>query len=74
LKSNTTYTVGRKDRALLINNKKISHDHCDFIVGPHLVEDAVRMSPFAIVELANESVVQAIRTTNPQACQLEQER
>jgi len=41
LKPNTSYTVGRKDRALLLNNKKISHDHCDFVVGPHAVEDVV---------------------------------
>jgi len=48
LKPNTAYTVGRKDRALLINNKKISHDHCDFIVGPHLVEAVVRTNPFQL--------------------------
>ena len=41
LKPNTSYTVGRKDRALLLNNKKISHDHCDFVVGPHAVEYVV---------------------------------
>jgi len=44
LKPSNSYTVGRKDRDLLINNKKISHDHCDFLVGPHSVEDVVSAS------------------------------
>ena len=74
LKPNSSYTVGRKDRPLLINNKKISHDHCDFVVGPHLVEDVVSMRPFVIGEWPNESAVQTICTTHPQAYQLKQER
>jgi hypothetical protein len=74
LKPNTSYTVGRKDRALLINNKKISHDHCEFVIGPHLVEDVVSTRPLVIGELAEASPEQTICTTDPQACQLKQER
>jgi hypothetical protein len=73
LKPNTSYTVGRKDRPLLINNKKISHDHCDFVVGPHLVEDVVSTRPFVIGDLADASAEQTSFTTYPQTYQLEQE-
>lgn len=52
LKPNTSYTVGRKDRPLLVNNKKISHDHCDFVVGPHTVEDVVGL-PFLTEKCAH---------------------
>lgn len=41
LKPNQSYTVGRKDRPLLVNNKKVSHSHCDFVVGDHTVNDVV---------------------------------
>ncbi|KAH7908695.1 proline-rich protein [Hygrophoropsis aurantiaca] len=34
LKAGKSYTLGRKDRPLLINNKKISHDHSVFKVAP----------------------------------------
>ena len=45
LKPNSVYTVGRKNRALVVNNKKVSHDHCRFIVGPHSADDAVSNYP-----------------------------
>ncbi|KAI6001982.1 hypothetical protein EDD15DRAFT_1570200 [Pisolithus albus] len=32
------YNLGRKDRQLVVNNKKISRDHCDFTVGPYAEE------------------------------------
>ncbi|KAF9554237.1 hypothetical protein CPC08DRAFT_195855 [Agrocybe pediades] len=40
LKPGTTYSLGRRNQPLLVNNKKISQHECDFIVGPHTVEDA----------------------------------
>lgn len=33
------YNLGRKDRQLVVNNKKISRDHCDFTVGPYAEEN-----------------------------------
>ena len=74
MKPNTSYTVGRKDRGLLINNKKISHDHCDFVVGAHPVEDVVSTTSSVIGKLANASVEQTVCTPDPQTYKLEQER
>lgn len=42
LKTGTKVTLGRKDRPLLVNNKKISRDHCEFTVGPCSSDDVVR--------------------------------
>ena len=42
LKTNKTYTLGRKDQPLVIASKKISKDHCDIVVGDHTVDDVVR--------------------------------
>ncbi|KAI6127036.1 hypothetical protein F5141DRAFT_370413 [Pisolithus sp. B1] len=33
------YHLGRKDRQLVVNNKKISRDHCDFTVSPYAEEN-----------------------------------
>ncbi|KAF8887023.1 hypothetical protein CPB84DRAFT_1849943 [Gymnopilus junonius] len=40
LKPNTVYALGRKDKPLVVNSKKISHDHLELIVGPHSADDA----------------------------------
>lgn len=43
LKSNRTYGVGRhKESPLTINNKKVSRQNGEFIVGEHSVDDVVR--------------------------------
>ena len=65
LKPNQSYTVGRKDRPLLINNKKVSHSHCDFIVGDHTVNDVVSLphSPALLPPLSIQ-IEQPIRDTN----------
>jgi len=42
LKTNKSYALGRKDRPLVIASKKISHDHCDIVVGDYTIEDVVR--------------------------------
>ncbi|KAF9530072.1 hypothetical protein CPB83DRAFT_875297 [Crepidotus variabilis] len=55
VKPGTSYTVGRKDRPLLVNNKKISHDHCDFVVGPHSTEDASIPGQKPTIELVNRN-------------------
>jgi len=64
LKPNQSYTVGRKDRPLLINNKKVSHSHCDFIVGDHTVNDVVSLphSPALLLPLSIQTE-QPIRDT-----------
>lgn len=41
LKTNKSYALGRKDRPLVIASKKISHDHCDIVVGDYTVDDVV---------------------------------
>jgi hypothetical protein len=42
LKTNKSYTLGRKDQPLVIASKKISKDHCDIVVGDYTVDDVVR--------------------------------
>ena len=42
LKTGRKIALGRKDRPLLVNNKKISRDHCEFSVGPCTQDDVVR--------------------------------
>ena len=42
LKTNRTYTLGRKEQPLVIASKKISKDHCDIVVGDYTVDDVVR--------------------------------
>lgn len=43
LKTGRKMPLGRKDRPLLVNNKKISRDHCEFTVGPCSQDDVVRV-------------------------------
>ena len=42
LKTNKSYTLGRKDQPLVIASKKISKDHCDIVVGDYTIDDVVR--------------------------------
>ncbi|KAI5984547.1 hypothetical protein EDC04DRAFT_2914273 [Pisolithus marmoratus] len=39
LRAGKKYHLGRKDRQLVVNNKKISRDHCDLTVGPYTEEN-----------------------------------
>ncbi|KAJ6525311.1 proline-rich protein [Mycena vulgaris] len=39
LKTGKSYTLGRKEQPLVINSKKISHDHGEFTVGKFTVDD-----------------------------------
>ena len=41
LKTGAKYTLGRKDRQLVVNHKKISHDHAVILVGPYSQDDVV---------------------------------
>lgn len=42
LKTGSKVLLGRKDRPLLVNSKKISRDHCEFMVDPCTLDDVVR--------------------------------
>ena len=42
LRTGTKYVLGRKERQLVVNHKKISHDHAQFMVGPYSSDDVVR--------------------------------
>ena len=42
LKTDKEYLLGRKERPLIVNNKKISQEHGKFIVGSYTQEDMVR--------------------------------
>lgn len=44
LKTGTSYLLGRKGQPLLVNNKKVSQEHCEFVTGPFGADDVVRMS------------------------------
>jgi len=51
LRSGKKYPLGRKDRELLVNNKKISRDHCEFTVGPYTEEDMVHRHSSAALSM-----------------------
>ena len=42
LKTGRKISLGRKDKPLVVNSKKISRDHCEFTVGPCTPDDVVR--------------------------------
>lgn len=44
LKPGNTYGLGRRDKPLIIANKKISTEHCVFTVGAFSIEDVVSVS------------------------------
>jgi hypothetical protein len=50
LKTGTKYVLGRKQRKLVINHKKISHDHTEFVVGAYSQGDVVRNIVFGCVK------------------------
>jgi hypothetical protein len=41
LKTGTSYPLGRKGTGLVISSKKISSNHCEFVVGPYTINDVV---------------------------------
>ena len=43
LKTGRKYVLGRKDRHLVINHKKVSHDHAEFTVGAYTHDDVVSL-------------------------------
>ncbi|KAF8152303.1 hypothetical protein B0H34DRAFT_724643 [Crassisporium funariophilum] len=53
LKTNKTYTVGRKERPLVVSSKKISSNHCEFEVGNYTVDDVVNPSSRPCLKIFN---------------------
>ncbi|KAF9221049.1 hypothetical protein BS17DRAFT_785815 [Gyrodon lividus] len=53
LKTGRKIPLGRKDRHLLVNSKKISRDHCEFTVGPYTQDDMVNPSFVPTLEIYN---------------------
>ncbi|KAG8215809.1 hypothetical protein J3R82DRAFT_7720 [Butyriboletus roseoflavus] len=53
IKTGRKMPLGRKDRPLLVNNKKISRDHCEFAVGPCLQDDVPNLSFVPTLEIYN---------------------
>jgi hypothetical protein len=41
LKTGRSYSLGRKDQDLIVPNKKVSHHHCEFLVGKWSIEEMV---------------------------------
>ncbi|KAF9005239.1 hypothetical protein BDQ17DRAFT_1240635 [Cyathus striatus] len=54
LKTGTSYPLGRKDRPLCIANKKVSHDHCEFIVGKYSADDVSNPTSRPSLEIVNK--------------------
>ncbi|SJL06695.1 uncharacterized protein ARMOST_10037 [Armillaria ostoyae] len=54
LKPGSTYGLGRKGQPLLINSKKISHHHCELIVGESEVGDVSDPHSKPSVQLVNK--------------------
>ncbi|KAF9242787.1 hypothetical protein BU15DRAFT_43327 [Melanogaster broomeanus] len=53
LKTGRKIPLGRKDRQLVVSNKKISRDHCEFTVGPYTQDDMVNPSFVPTLEIYN---------------------
>ncbi|KAH0835680.1 hypothetical protein J3R83DRAFT_9435 [Lanmaoa asiatica] len=53
LKTGRKIALGRRDRPLLVNNKKISRDHCEFTVGPCTQDDMPNPSFVPTLEIYN---------------------
>ncbi|KAH7886651.1 hypothetical protein F5I97DRAFT_2058933 [Phlebopus sp. FC_14] len=53
LKTGRRYPLGRKERQLLVNNKKISRDHCEFTVGSYKQGDMVDPSSVPRLDMHN---------------------
>ena len=41
LKTGMKYKLGRKTQQLVVNHKKVSHDHSEFLVGTYTQDDVV---------------------------------
>ncbi|KAK0218837.1 proline-rich protein [Armillaria fumosa] len=54
LKPGSTYGLGRKGQPLLINSKKISHHHCELIVGESEMDDVSDPHAKPTVQLVNK--------------------
>lgn len=68
LKPNSSYILGRKDRALVINNKRMSQDHCEFVVGDHTIDDTVNTRCFWPVKLECNTWSSARAIHRPNHC------
>ncbi|KAF8804211.1 proline-rich protein [Phlegmacium glaucopus] len=55
LKTNKSYALGRKDRPLVIASKKISHDHCDIVVGDYTIDDVGNLSAKPSLHIMNRN-------------------
>ncbi|KAF8556710.1 hypothetical protein OG21DRAFT_579111 [Imleria badia] len=53
LKTGRKIPLGRKEKPLLVNNKKISRDHCEFTVGPCTQDDVANPSFVPTLEIYN---------------------
>ncbi|TFK35843.1 hypothetical protein BDQ12DRAFT_655171 [Crucibulum laeve] len=54
LKTGKSYPFGRKDRPLCMASKKVSHDHCEFIVGPYSVDEVADPTTRPLLEFINK--------------------
>ncbi|KAJ6621877.1 hypothetical protein B0H10DRAFT_1874467 [Mycena sp. CBHHK59/15] len=54
LKTGTSYPLGRRDRALCINVKKVSRDHAEFTVGKYTLDDVVDPNTRPKLEFTNK--------------------
>ncbi|KAF4565570.1 hypothetical protein EYR40_002363 [Pleurotus pulmonarius] len=54
LKTGTSYLLGRKGQPLLVNNKKVSQEHCEFITGPFGADDVVEALRRPLLEFVNK--------------------
>jgi len=55
LKTNKSYTLGRKDQPLVIASKKLSKDHCDIVVGDYTVDDVGNLSAKPSLHIVNRN-------------------
>ncbi|KAN0078258.1 hypothetical protein V8E55_010315 [Tylopilus felleus] len=53
LKTGRKISLGRKDKPLVVNSKKISRDHCEFTVGPCTPDDVENPSFVPKLEIYN---------------------
>lgn len=56
LKPGKNYGLGRKEQPLVVNNKKISRDACEFRVGPYTPDNMVDILYVPRLELANNKL------------------
>jgi hypothetical protein len=60
LKTDRKYVLGRKQRHLVVNHKKVSHDHAEFTVGAFTRDDIVGL-PVALPHAMSLQISLAIR-------------